>query len=321
MWFCVSLLFRTLRPLCFHQVRLRMKFIDIGANLSDSVYQGCYHGKQSHEGDLIHVIKRAKESGVDKIIVTGGSLKDSKNALEVAQADESLFCTVGCHPTRTLEFEAEGEDPDAYLRKLIELANSNRDKVVAAGEMGLDFDRLQFSPKEAQLKYFEKQIDFVSDTKLPVFFHCRAAHEDFCNIVRRHRDSIPGGVVHSFTGTKDEAAAIVELGFYIGINGCSLKTQENIDAMCSIPSESLMIETDCPYCDIRQTHAGHKYVKTLFESKKKEKFDPKFCVKSRNEPCTILQVLEVMSGARDEDPQALADVMFKNTMDLFFSKL
>ncbi|KAK3783195.1 hypothetical protein RRG08_046988 [Elysia crispata] len=295
-----------------------MKFIDIGANLSDGVYQGCYHGKQAHQGDLDHVLERAKKFGVEKIIVTGGSLKDSQNALEVAQTDESLFCTVGCHPTRTLEFEVDGEDPDKYLHKLLELATTNKDKVVAAGEMGLDFDRLHFSPKEAQLKYFEKQLDFVSETKLPVFFHCRAAHQNFCDIVRRHRDNIHGGVVHSFTGTKEEAADILELGFYIGINGCSLKTQENIDVMCSIPSEKLMIETDCPYCDIRPTHAGHKYVKTQFESKKKERFDPNYCVKSRNEPCTIVQVLEVMSGARDEDPQVLADVMYKNTMDLFF---
>ncbi|RUS84705.1 hypothetical protein EGW08_007533 [Elysia chlorotica] len=302
----------------FKEKRLTMKFIDIGANLSDSVYQGRYHGKQAHQGDLANVIERAKKWGVEKIIVTGGSLKDSQNALEVARTDESLFCTVGCHPTRTLEFEAEGGDPDLYLRKLTELAQANRDKVVAAGEMGLDFDRLHFSPKEAQIKYFEKQLDFVKETKLPVFFHCRAAHEDFCAIVRPHRDSIPGGVVHSFTGTKEEAAAILEMGFYIGINGCSLKTQENIDVMCSIPSEKLMIETDCPYCDIRQTHAGHKFVKTQFESKKKEKFDPNHCVKSRNEPCTIVQVLEVMSGARGEDPDVLADLMYKNTMELFF---
>ncbi|GFR79107.1 3'-5' ssDNA/RNA exonuclease TatD [Elysia marginata] len=180
---------------------------------------------------------------VFQIIVTGGSLKDSQTALDVARTDDSLFCTVGCHPTRTLEFEADGEDPDCHLRKLVELATSNRDKVVAAGEMGLDFDRLQFSPKESQLTYFEKQLDFVSETKLPVFFHCRAAHQDFCDIVRRHRDSIAGGVVHSFTGSREEAAAVLDLGFYIGINGCSLKTQENIDVMCSIPSESLMIET------------------------------------------------------------------------------
>ncbi|GFO07299.1 3'-5' ssDNA/RNA exonuclease tatd [Plakobranchus ocellatus] len=313
-----SLLFQRAVENIKNRPKSAMKFIDIGANLSDGVYQGRYHGKQVHEDDLASVINRAKENGVEKIIVTGGSLKDSQNALEVARTDASLFCTVGCHPTRTLEFEADGVQPDGYLTKLVDLATSNRDKVVAAGEMGLDFDRLNFSPKEAQLKYFEKQLEFVSETNLPVFFHCRAAHPDFCAIIRRHRESIPGGVVHSFTGTKDEAAAILDLDFYIGINGCSLKTQDNIDAMCSIPSDRLMLETDCPYCDIRPTHAGYTHVKTHFESKKKERFDPALCVKSRNEPCTIVQVLEVISGAREEDPQALADVIYNNTLKLFF---
>ncbi|CAL1543204.1 unnamed protein product, partial [Lymnaea stagnalis] len=217
--------------------------IDIGANLSDSVYHGSYHGKKVHEDDLIHVVNRAKEHGVQKIIITGGSLKDSQTALNLTKLDDSLFCTVGCHPTRSLEFENDGQDPDAYLQELINLANNNKDKVVAVGEMGLDFDRLNFAPKEAQMKYFEKQMNLITGTKLPVFFHCRAAHPEFLSILSKHRDSIPGGVVHSFTGTKDEAASILDLDFYIGINGCSLKTQDNIDVMCSIPSDRLMIET------------------------------------------------------------------------------
>ncbi|BFZ16559.1 hypothetical protein BsWGS_19597 [Bradybaena similaris] len=293
-----------------------MKFIDIGANLTDPVYRGRYHGKQAHEDDFQQVLKRAKENGVQKIIVTGGSLEESKAALSLTKSSDDLFCTVGCHPTRTLEFEKE--DPESYLQQLISLAKDNKDKVVAVGEMGLDFDRLNFSPKEAQIKYFKKQMELASATNLPVFFHCRAAHPEFMSIVSQHRDSISGGVVHSFTGTQEEAASILDLGFYIGINGCSLKTQENLDVMCSIPSDRLMIETDCPYCEVRPAHAGYKFVTTQFTTKRKEKFDPNFCVKSRNEPCTIVQVLEVMAGARGEDKATLADRMFQNTLNLFF---
>ncbi|XP_059141971.1 deoxyribonuclease TATDN1-like [Physella acuta] len=300
------------------KINIMLKFIDIGANLSDSVFRGNYHGKQAHEDDLINIINRSKKHGVEKIIVTGGSLKDSQKALDITKFDDSLYCTVGCHPTRSLEFENDGQDPDVYLQDLISLANDNRDKVVAVGEMGLDFDRLHFAPKDAQIKYFEKQMELISATKLPVFFHCRAAHSEFLSVVSKHRDNIPGGVVHSFTGTKEEAASILDLGFYIGINGCSLKSQENLDVMCSIPSENLMIETDCPYCEIRSTHAGFKYITTHFDSKKKEKYDPNCCVKSRNEPCTIVQVLEVMSGARKEDKHQLADILYNNTINLFF---
>ncbi|XP_055887131.1 deoxyribonuclease TATDN1-like isoform X2 [Biomphalaria glabrata] len=287
-------------------------------NFIDAVYKGVYNGKQCHEDDLEQVLNRAYQHNVQKVIITGGSLKDSQAALNIAKLKDNLYCTVGCHPTRSLEFEKDGQDPENYLQELITLANENKKKVVAVGEMGLDFDRLHFAPKEAQIKYFTKQMDLISATNLPVFFHCRAAHPEFISVVSKYRDNIRGGVVHSFTGTKEEAAAILDLGLYIGINGCSLKTQENIDVMCTIPSNRLMIETDCPYCEIRPTHAGFKYIKTQFVSKKKEKYDPEFCVKSRNEPCTIIQVLEVMSGARQENEDDLADIIYKNTLELFF---
>ena len=80
-------------------------------------------------------------------------------------------------------------------------------------------------------------------TKKPLFLHCRNAYEDFGQILKRHHSELHGGVVHSFTGTAEEAKVFTDIGYFIGINGCSLKTQENIDAMCSIPTEFLMIET------------------------------------------------------------------------------
>ena len=92
-------------------------------------------------------------------------------------------------------------------------------------------------------RYFEKQLELVKITGKPLFLHCRNAYEDFAEILKRHHSDLKGGVVHSFTGTKEEAKIFTDMGYFIGINGCSLKTQENIDAMCSIPTEFLMIET------------------------------------------------------------------------------
>ncbi|XP_003738865.1 putative deoxyribonuclease TATDN1 [Galendromus occidentalis] len=290
------------------------KFIDIGANITDAVFRGLYHGSQKHVSDFNAMLGRAKETGVEKIIITGGSLEDSRNALELAKSAENLFSTVGCHPTRCNDFEKD----HAYLDELIELAKSSS-KIVAVGEFGLDYDRTNFCPKETQLKYFETQFGLAEATRKPLFLHCRSAAEDFTKLMKQYRDSYSTGVVHSFDGSWEQASTYLDMGLYIGINGCSLKTEERLDVVKKIPNDRLMIETDCPYCDIKPTHASYKHVKTFFESKKKERFEETKQVKGRNEPQNIVQVLEVIAAIKgEEDVDHLASQIYENTCKVFF---
>eukprot|EP00640_Fibrocapsa_japonica_P003620 CAMPEP_0113943490 /NCGR_PEP_ID=MMETSP1339-20121228/24967_1 /TAXON_ID=94617 /ORGANISM="Fibrocapsa japonica" /LENGTH=297 /DNA_ID=CAMNT_0000948377 /DNA_START=63 /DNA_END=952 /DNA_ORIENTATION=+ /assembly_acc=CAM_ASM_000762 len=292
----------------------RGPFIDIGANLLDTMFQGNYHGSSKHEPDMDQVLQRSWDNGLEKIIITAGHLDEVKAAMTMAGGDDRLFCTVGVHPTRCALFEESG-DPDDYMNQLMEVGRQGKasKKVVAIGEFGLDFDRTEFCNRETQLQYFEKQFCLSDELALPLFLHNRNTGSDFVQVLSQNRDRFQNGVVHSFDGTWEEAEKIIELGLYIGINGCSLKTQENIDTMCKIPLDRLMLETDCPWCEVKRSHAGFQYVQTKFEAKKKEKFVQGLCVKSRYEPCHIIQVAEVVAGAREVPLEEVISQAYQNT--------
>ena len=115
--------------------------------------------------------------------------------------------------------------------------------------------------------------------------------------------------------------ALCEMGLYIGINGCSMKTAENCEIVKQVPMDRLMIETDCPYCDIRNSHASAQHIKTNFPRKDKSKYNPESeefsIVRDRNEPCTIVQVVEVVAALKGESIETISRVSFENTLKMF----
>lgn len=171
---------------------------------------------------------------------------------------------------------------------------------VAFGEIGLDYDRLFLTGKDQQLKYFEAQLELAVEVQLPLFLHMRAAAEDFERLLKPKLEQLPKrGLVHSFTGSLEEMRSLVDLGLDIGINGCSLKTEENVEVVREIPLERLQIETDGPWCEMRPSHVSAKFLgddaPPVPKAVKKEKWSKEFMVKGRNEPATIVKVAYVIA--------------------------
>ena len=100
-----------------------------------------------------------------------------------------------------------------------------------------------------------------------------------------------------------------------------MKTQENCEVVKNIPLDRLMIETDCPYCDIRNSHISAQYVKTVLPRKEHKKYNPESAefsiVKDRNEPCTIVQVVEVIAALKQLSVETVAEVAWQNTLKMF----
>lgn len=209
-----------------------MELIDIGANL----------GHESFRHDLDAVLDRAHTAGIRQLVVTGASEAGSVTALELAQRHTGvLYATAGVHPHHASDYSSATE---SVLRELQAHA-----LVRAAGECGLDYHR-DFSPRPAQRRAFERQLELAVEAGKPLFLHQRDAHADFMAILGDFRDRIGPAVVHCFTGTGDELRDYLEAGWHVGITGwlCDERRGRHLrELVREIPAGRLMIETDAPY--------------------------------------------------------------------------
>lgn len=206
-------------------------------------------------------------------------------------------------------------------------------------EIGLDYDRLEFTSKNIQIEYFKRQLELFFGTNdsvdnncdeavvasFPLFLHNRSVGRDLLQILLKHQQQQEGsrkkirGVVHSFDDTLELALEFIDMGLFIGLNGCSLKTQKNLDTVKEIPLSSILLETDCPYCEIKPTHAGYEYVQTSFQRRKKvdKKFELGKLVKGRDEPCQIIQIAEVIAGVKNVQLENVVNTCYENSMKLY----
>ena len=209
-----------------------MHLIDIGANLTH----------ESFDRDRDAVLARAREAGVARMVVTGASREHSPLALRLAQAHPGvLYATAGVHPHHAVEYT---EECDAEMRAL-----HAHPEVVAVGECGLDYFR-DFSPRPAQRRAFERQLQIAVDTGKPLFLHQRDAHDDFVAMMKNFDGRLGPAVVHCFTGTRKELFDCLDQDWHIGITGwlCDERRGAHLrELVKNIPANRLMVETDAPY--------------------------------------------------------------------------
>lgn len=254
------------------------KLFDTHAHLDDPKFKN----------DLEDVIARAREAGVESMISVGADLPSSRRTIDIAEAHKGIYAAVGLHPHDAAEFTEEHVDQLAKM--------CSREKVVAVGEIGLDYYR-DHSPREAQKGVFRRMLEIALEVNLPVIVHNRDAADDCLNIMNEFRGQIRG-VAHCFSGNQAVADRFLDLGFYISFSGTVTfpKTKELAEVACIVPNDRILIETDCPYLAPQQQRGR------------------------RNEPAFVRYVAEKISELRGIDLPHAAEMTRRNAEELFLRK-
>jgi TatD DNase family protein len=238
------------------------------------------------DNDREFVLNRAKSNGVGLIVNPGADLESSLAAVQLAEAHDYIYAAVGVHP-----HDASSMDP-AVLDRLESLAQ--RDKVVAIGEIGLDF-HYDFSPREAQRQWFVEQLRLARRLKKPVIIHDREAHEEIFSALRAERAFENGVLMHCFSGSAELARQYVGLGAYISIAGpvTYKNNRKTVEVVERVPLDRLLIETDAPYLT-PEPHRG-----------------------KRNEPMYVRHTCETIAKIRGISFEEAAEATLQNGLRFF----
>ena len=199
-----------------------------------------HYDDEVFDDDREGLLKGLEEKGVGNVVTVGADIATSQKAIDLTETYEHVYAAIGVHPN-----EAGGmEEKDIqWLRE-----HSSEEKVVAIGEIGLDYYWKEPEP-ELQKIWFQEQIALAREVKLPIIFHSREAAEDTMRIIQDTKAYECGGVIHCYSYSKELAKEYVKMGYFIGVGGVvtfknGRKLKETVEA---IPMEHIVLETDCPY--------------------------------------------------------------------------
>ncbi len=236
--------------------------------------------------DRDNVIKRAKQNGIRYILNPGADLNTSIRAVNLSEEHDMIYAAVGVHPHNAKDMD---KDTIEILRAL-----TNREKVVAVGEIGLDF-HYDNSPRDTQRKWFREQIKLAKEVDLPVIIHAREAQGEVFDILKEHDIGKLGCVMHCYSGSVEMARQYVQMGVYISLAGpVTFKNARKVYRVAKeVPLEWLLVETDSPYL----TPTPHRG--------------------KRNEPAYVRFVAQRIAEAKQIPVEKIAHHTMLNTKKLF----
>lgn len=237
-------------------------------------------------GERDDIIKNLKSHGIESIIEMGCDIDTSINAYELSVKYDNVYSAVGIHPHSAKERKLSDYD---YMRSV-----ASSDKVVAIGEVGLDY-YYDLSDRDEQKTVFREQIELADELKLPLVLHIRDAYKDLEDILKDMKRYLNSGLLlHCYSGSSEFVKVMAKYDAYFALGGAvTFKNAKKEDVIKTIPKDRLLIETDCPY------------------------LAPVPMRGNTNKPEYVIYTLRKIAETLEMDEETLGDITYENTKRLF----
>ena len=249
----------------------------------------CHLSYKDKFENISEIIRNANDVGVKKFLNISTKFSEFETLVNISKKYEDIYYTLGVHP----------HEADEMCQNIVdEIKNKLSDsKLLAIGETGLDY-YYNHSDKKKQIRSLEMHIELSQETNLPLVIHMRDAEEDMISIFKKNiKIKEFNAVIHCFTGTKEFADEMLDLGFYISASGIiTFKKSENLrNIFGQIPLDKILVETDSPF---------------LSPEPKRGKI---------NQPANIIHTLKKLSEIHNIEYDKMCDITTKNFYNLFKS--
>ena len=237
--------------------------------------------------NIKELIQECLDNNVNKLVVIGYDIKSSLRAIEIANKYECVYATVGIHPSDILK---EGNTIEA-LEDLITKSN----KIVAIGEIGLDYHWESNPSKEIQIEWFIKQLQVAKKYNLPIIIHSRDAMGDTVDVLKEYKDCYQKGIMHCYAGSIETSKELEKLGFYFSFAGPLTYKNANTlrNVAQNIPLDRILVETDDPYL----TPTPHRG--------------------KINHPSYVIYVAKELANIKNMSYEEIQEITYKNSLKVF----